>query len=235
MAKPSKLIFSILATISTFATAANNSLDPEWRLLGPAAAFHNGFEGSYITKPATGVMVCHDERGYTCTGVDIAQQRGWQEKNPAIGIEFSQLSSPGASSRDRFFATIVKDSYNQMSLMAGVGRGWAIGSFGTVRFEMGASGGLWYRTVAGQDMVAGKKNYCFTNDPKYGNVCLPSGNDYYMTEIKRAFVPFILPFLSVTESVTGVGFNLAIAPKIKIGSMYTVPTTTFMLQTTYKF
>lgn len=222
-------------TASAFAAAESSDLDPQWRLLGPAAAFHHGDHGSYITQPTAGVWSCKTEYGYSCVGVDTPAQRGWQERNPAIGIEYSRLSSPGSISRDRFFASLVTDSYNKMSLMTGVGRGWSIGHISSIKFEAGVVGGLWYRTVAGDDVISGKISYCFSNGLYFQNQCVQSDKDYYLTELKRTFVPFVLPFLSVTETNTGLGFNLALAPKIRIGSNYMNQTTTLMLQTTLQF
>lgn len=230
------ILLFCLAGVGISVQAGQDNSRIEWRFLGPSFAMHDTLNGSYITKPASGVMDCKQTQyAYACDGRDVAQEVGWSETNPAFGIEVSEPSRPDAQSRDRAFATFVRDSYGNMSLMAGVGRGWPVANLGSLKFEAGISGGLWYRTVADGEVIGGKKTYCHQNDRMFGNQCIESDKDYYITQFKRAFVPFVLPFLSITEQHTGIGVNIALAPKFKIGQYSPVPTTTLMIQTTYRF
>lgn len=234
------LAMCVLSSLSMSACTAAHAADDqgvEWRLLGPAFAHHARNSGGDvpIKTPAYGVFDCKYDYGYNCYGRIVPMEQGWSNTNPAIGIERSAPSFEGATTRDRVFAMVVRDSYGKMGLMAGVGRAWPVASLGTLNLEAGIAGGLWYRTVSGGVAAGGKINFCHNNDPSFGSSCIPSDSiDYRVTFLKRRFIPFILPMLSMTERTTGLGLNIGLAPKIKIGRYESVPTTTLMTQITYK-
>lgn len=234
-----KLVLLYLISFSCFSAFAGESADelkPEWRLIGPSFSRHDTLDGAPITKPQAGVFDCRVETngGYACDGRTTEGERKWSETNPSFGVEYSRLSHPGATSRDKAFVAMVRDSFGSMSLLAGLGRSWPLASFGTISVATGVSGGLWYRTVNDGDVVGGKIQYCFINDRLHGNSCVPGGNDYYVKQLKRTIVPFVLPFLELTEKTTGLGMNIALAPKLQFGNYSSVPTTTLMVQLTYK-
>lgn len=210
----------------------------EWRLLGPAFARHANNSGPDvpITAATRGVLTDCKIVGdlYPCTQ-RVVHSRAWSNTNPAIGLERSAPSFEGSTTRYRVFATLVRDSYGKMGLMAGAGRAWPVASLGTLSLEAGIAGGLWYRTVSDGVASTGEKvKFCYENDKYYGSSCLLSTSDAEVTVLKRRIVPFILPMLTLTERTSGLGLNIGLAPKIKIGRYSSVPTTTLMMQITYK-
>lgn len=107
---------------------------------------------------------------------------------------------------DKVFATIVTDSYGtKNTVMAGAGRQWPVGTWRTFSADAGFTAGLWARSELDED------------------------NNLY-----RTVVPFVLPVISVQESRTGLGANIALAPQLKINDRVISSTTTLMLQFTYQ-
>lgn len=108
---------------------------------------------------------------------------------------------------DKVFGTFVRDSYGSKSLMVGVGRLWELGSVGTFNFDGGVVAGAWYRTVLDPDNA----------------------------QLQRRLIPYLLPALSITETSTGLGANLALAPRMKIPgtNYYASSDTTVMVQLTW--
>lgn len=106
---------------------------------------------------------------------------------------------------DLVYATFVRDSYGSSSFMVGGGREWPLAKLGTVAFEGGLVAGLWRRSEVTNDGWA----------------------------LERRTVPFILPALSINESKTGIGLNVAIAPRAVIDGHCLSSTTTAMFQLTY--
>lgn len=115
-----------------------------------------------------------------------------------------QWSSRTDEHVDKAFGTVVTDSYGQAGFMAGIGRLWPVVSdWHGFNMDAGVVTGLWWRSE------------------------LAENNTLY-----RTVVPFILPALSVTEEQTGLGFNIAVAPKLTVRGRTIVSTTTVMFQTT---
>jgi hypothetical protein len=106
---------------------------------------------------------------------------------------------------DKLFATIVRDSYGAPSFMAGAGRLWTLMQYRSVTVDGGITGGLWYRSTPDDDPAA----------------------------LKKVVVPFILPTLSITEATTGLGMEIAIAPRARFNGSYLASTTTLMFQSTW--
>jgi hypothetical protein len=52
-------------------------------------------------------------------------------------------------------------------------------------------------------------------------------------ELKRGAVPFVLPAAAITEETPGLGLEMALAPKTRVGNVYATTTTTLMVQTTW--
>lgn len=234
------LLGLFLALMSSMSLAAQQEgRGTEWRILGPAFSHHARSTGQDvpISKPAHGVWDCHREgaTGRSCYGRVVPAEQAWSGNNPAIGVEFSAPSSPGSSSRDLVYSSLVRDSYGKIGVMAGAGRTWSVLQLGSVEIDLGIASGLWYRTVAAGVVNGGKINYCFENDKDFGNRCFPGTDDYQETVLKRRLVPFLLPMISMTEASSGLGVNISFMPKIKLGRYYSVPTSTVMMQVTYKF
>ncbi|MDO8729463.1 MAG: hypothetical protein Q7K26_06340 [bacterium] len=116
-----------------------------------------------------------------------------------------QYSRRYGTHTDQVFGTFVKDSYGTSSFMAGAGRLWPVASISTFSVDAGIIGGAWYRSVLNIE-----KN-----------------------TLSNRLVPYVLPALSITESRTGLGINVAFAPKTRYKGKHVVPTNTFMFQTTY--
>lgn len=142
----------------------------------------------------------HGSAMVECDGQRTRRAR-WHQANPAIGLEYTWRRAGYA---DRAFATIVRDSYGQMSLMAGGARLWPLAAPGTVLIEGGLAAGLWWRSDLKTE-----------------------------TTTDMRVVPFVLPSLSVTERSTGLGVNLALMPRARILGRQVTSTTVAMLQLTY--
>lgn len=147
--------------------------------------------------PGSGI---HGTALVECDGERTRRAR-WHQANPALGLEYTWRRSGYA---DRAFATIVRDSYGQMSLMAGGARLWPLAAPGTVLIEGGVAAGLWWRSDLKTE-----------------------------TTTDMRVVPFVLPSLSVTERSTGLGVNLALMPRSRILGRQVTSTTVAMLQLTY--
>lgn len=259
----SRTLFACLLSIFAITAArADEAYVEEWRVLGPAISHHFSTDGARLhttvssatcyteatlppglsatdprapalpantcgavnwkdvfehEKAGTMAHECHWERWtnvYTplvgdpwptqvCTFSTSTTTKRWSEINPAFGLSYGRRT---ADHLDEIFATAVRDSYDQPSLMVGAGRLWSLGKLFTVQFDAGIVAGLWQRSVL----------------------------DETQTQLLRRTVPFILPALSVTEDVTGLGLNLAFAPKLSIDGKTVVPTHTLMLQSTWR-
>jgi hypothetical protein len=130
----------------------------------------------------------------------IFSNAGWHQTNPALGVEASRRSG---RHEDFAYATLVRDSLGNASAMAGAGLQWSIAHAGSAEVAAGVAGGLWYRTdVAGQ----------------------------YYERVVHHVEPILLPVLTVTETHSGVGSNIAFAPQIA----HINNTPTLMFQLTYR-
>ena len=205
----------------------------EWRFLGPAFSHHSSTYGARIVKPVADSIDC---RTNVCYMAAAPAEYGWSETNPALGLEVSAASSPGAKTRDKAFVNLVRDSYGTMSLMLGAGRAWSVGNLGPLEIEIGATGGVWFKSDTDGVIEGGSLPRCvdYSSAQSKCNHYYDFGEKFYVSKLKRVTVPFLLPFISVTETRTGLGVNIALAPKIKLGRYYQVPATTIMLQLTYK-
>lgn len=142
----------------------------------------------------------HGSALVNCDG-ERSRRARWHQANPALGLEYTWRRSGYA---DRAFATVVRDSYGQMSLMAGGARLWPLAAPGTVLIEAGVAAGLWWRSDLKTE-----------------------------TTTDMRVVPFVLPSLSVTERSTGLGLNLALMPRSRILGRQVTSTTVAMVQLTY--
>lgn len=109
------------------------------------------------------------------------------------------------SHADSAFASVVRDSYGSHSLMAGGARTWPLLSAGSFSAEAGLVGGVWWRTI-------------------------PNRAE---TKLERALVPFVLPIMTFAESSTGLGLDVAFAPRVSVGGRVLNRVPTFMYQVTY--
>jgi hypothetical protein len=118
-----------------------------------------------------------------CSTSDSSTSKKWHQNNPALGGMYTRRYDDHSTS---FFATVVRDSYGEPSLMTGGAYMWPLADVGSVHVDGGFAGGLWYRSILNTD----------TN------------------QLKRTVIPYALPGLSVTETHTGIGFELGIEPKM---------------------
>ena len=105
------------------------------------------------------------------------------------------------------FFSLVRDSYGSSSLMLGGAYMWPLADVGGFTVDGGIVGGVWFRSVI----------------------------DLASNELRRAAVPFVFPGLSITDSRTGLGLSVGLAPKVSFklgGSRYSTPTTV-MVQATW--
>lgn len=229
----------LLILVAAPGLSAGQGAPLTWTLLGPAVSKHAQSDDGYIVEPARGYWQCNvtSATGRDCVGVVTPPKVGWNEQNDAIGLEVSRVDALGQ--RDSLYVNLVRDSYRELGLMAGMGRTWPAGQVGTLRLEFGFAAGLWARTVAVGTKPGGLTSYCYTDHfsetcDTFPNSAIPA-NTYQVTDLRRAVVPFVFPLFSVTETKTGLGLRAALAPPISVGAYQVVPTTTFMLQATYKF
>lgn len=107
---------------------------------------------------------------------------------------------------DSLFGTIVRDSYGTPSVMLGAGRQWPAASWASVTLDAGFVAGVWYRSEVTSD--------------GYG--------------LKRTFLPYVLPALRLSEEASGLGVNVALAPRVKVAGQWLSSTTTLMVQTSLR-
>lgn len=231
-----KLALAVAAL--TFCACAQAQGNVQWRLLGPVHVHHEDSNGAELMAPqGAGGIDCTrtavNESGVKfCNGIAAKQEVAYARGNPAIGIERSVI---GEEYTDKAFVNFVRDSYSNESLMLGVGRSWPVATWGEFRVEAGASAGLWWRSVwDGQSLTPGGEMSFCTNDQVRGNICSKTKYPYYVSDIRRAVIPFVFPFISIEHRKSGIGMNIAIAPKLRIGNVDTAPTNTLMIQLTFK-
>lgn len=224
----------VFSCISVFADQGDSRI--EWRLLGPAFSEHATLDGAPIVKPASVNWDCRSRvidsasglKTVDCATSIIPEVRQWSQNNPAIGIERARVYDDHT---DKVFISAVRDSFGDMGIMAGVARLWPAATMGSFKFNVGLSGGLWYRSVLiGYQEVKPLMLYS-----PYGATSYQSTTSENISILERRLVPFVFPVASITEQHTGIGVNIALAPKIKLGKYSPVPTTTLMIQTTYRF
>ncbi len=204
------IIFLSLVAISISENANAEENQVEWRVLGPSFSHHSNAKHAPIVK-AGKYDLRFDESGWIYFDEIEAPIRRWSQSNPSVGIEKSWQSDADPKTRDRIFASVLRDSHGKNGAMAGAGRAWQILQVESVRVEAGLTAGLWYRTI-----VKNKWNH----------------SD--LSQFKYRLVPFILPVLSINEQTTGIGVNISVAPKF-IGKNFSIPTTTVMIQTSFLF
>lgn len=218
-----KLLSVIVLAIFSNAAIASVESTVEWRVLGPAFAWHANADGApVVSSRITGYQwmcaIGHDlyqgitpeqaaaisPASFECRGTPIkVQQKGWTNVNPAIGLERRTTRYGDYAAKE--FVGIVKDSYGRPSAMIGAARMWLLFE-GRIRIEAGVTGLLWYRTIG----------------------------QWSDGSFDRKLVPLLLPVLSVDDKASGLGLNFSFVPGIRYhGTEYSVPT--LMLQTTYRF
>lgn len=239
------LIHLLLLPIAASAAAS----DLEFKFLGPVLSHHSKSDEATLT-PGVANSTCRPMTlteirnfygggstffvgGYPekCEYTNIPAKK-WNQLNAAIGLEISKRDDAG---RTLVFVNAVRDSYYKPGLMLGAGRAWGVEFASGENFEVewGVSAGIWNRHVM-QKMINGRYQLC-TNHSIYGRNCqMVSYWQSKVAQTTRKTIPFILPFVSVTHRDSGVGVNLSIIPKIKIGK-YGNNTTTVVAQATYKF
>lgn len=156
-------------------------------------------------------------RATDCYLVEARRKPVWHGMNPAFGLSRTVRSPDNTS--DTVFAGFARDSYGSPSLMAGLTHQWNITEVGTLRADAGVTAGLWWRTEIRFDNTAA----AWSNG---------TSDWTYEQHLVRRVVPVVLPMLSVTEATTGLGFNLAYAPRVTIGGREVNTTAAWMLQTT---
>ncbi len=106
---------------------------------------------------------------------------------------------------DKAYLSYVRDSYGTPSVLGAVARQWPLATVGSFSFEGGAMAGLWRRSEL----------------------------DHSGYELRRMTIPFVLPVLTINEETTGIGMDVAMVPRSRIGHYYLSSTTTLMFQLTY--
>lgn len=214
-----KTIFVLLCSIfASVASAQDQEAKVEWRVLGPAFAWHGSTHGAPITS--SGVQgtcetqgqdfIVTDDQGHW-TRLPAVQhcdyhsvvKHGWTNINPALGFERTTRYDDHSN---KLFAGIVRDSYGQPSAMVGAARVWPLYE-SRVRIEAGVTGVLWYRTI-GQYADTGR--------------------------FDRKLVPLVLPVLSINDTVSKLGLNVSFVPAVTYKN-HEYSVNTLMVQSTYQF
>lgn len=231
-----RIVFLVICLI-TMLPAAHAAEVIEYRVLGPALSIHNDLSGSKLVSAASSSIYCSSQTGeLTCSSTYTPAKRKWNERNAGIGLEISRANSD-TNFRDSIFGNFVMDSYGEPSFMFGAGRIWKIGSYGSFVFEAGLTGGIWYRTVL-DSVKPGKGPACAKQVYSGSYIILPCSSGAVEIEsvlLKKKIVPFVLPVFQINHELTGIGLNIAVAPKLKLGKHVINSTNTVMLQATYKF
>jgi hypothetical protein len=231
---------TLITTAAAMACGLVHAEEPvtEWRLLGPAFSQHFGTDGAAITRAASKTTECTDQDQPVAHIVSPTPIPGLigAGRTPDGGYLYWPMTlyippkctdivvpaergwhgnNPAlgleftqlyTDHSDKFFLNAVHDSYGSPSLMLGAGRLWPVLNAFGIQTDAGFVGGIWNRTVLN---MAGDG-------------------------LVRRTVPYVLPSLAITESRTGLGINLGLAPKMSIGGYKAVRTTTLMFQTTWK-
>jgi len=205
----------------------------EWVLRGPARSWHDGNDyappvsqwGGY-TKCGRGLM---GGNSWDCIPQFTKQsvETKFNEKNSSIGIEKQIRTSPGII--DKIYINAVEDSFSKLGVMAGIGRDFEIAYFSGFRIGAGITGGLWNRTINNGYQRGSEISLCDQN----GGNCTGWGVYNVNPILERKTIFFILPFLSIEHKDSGIGAEIAIAPKIDVRYMGHVPETTVIIQTTF--
>jgi hypothetical protein len=196
------------AAIAAFLVAsAAHAYEVEWRLTGPSFSHHFGDRGA-VTSVKHGYLPnpCTAPPGAACINDPIhvlVKERARFQENNP-SIGL-ELTLRGAEHADKIGISYTRDSYDTPSLMLSAGRVWPLVTAGTFAVEGGLVAGLWHRSVLNR-----------------------AGDD-----TERRTVPFVLPVLSVTEASTGLGFNLALAPAVRINGRTVNNQAALMFQTTW--
>lgn len=227
-----------LAAIAAISVTSANAEEPaeEWNVLGFAFAHHFSSQGQ-VVKPASSTQQCgtpDDGLGATVTsdapipglvsapgsksgGLYIYyRMQAYICQTVTVPAEHRgwQGSNPAIGIEytrrytdysDIFLANFVRDSYGTPSFMLAAGRLWPLGTLRTVRFDGGVVAGIWHRSVLNQ-----------------------AGDG-----LVRRVVPYALPSLAISDSYTGLGLDVAFAPKMSSNGYTANRTPTLMLQTKY--
>lgn len=230
------LTLTAIAASSATSARAEEPVE-EWDVLGPAFAHHFSSTGQ-VVKPKTSTQQCgtppDDSLGNTVTSdvpiPGMVAAPGSQPGGPYIYYRMQayicqtvtvpaehegwQGSNPAigleyvrrySDHSTVFLANFVRDSYGTPSFMLAAGRLWPLGTLGTVRFDGGVVAGIWRRGVLNQ-----------------------AGDG-----LVRRVVPYALPSLAISDSYTGLGLDVAFAPKMSFNGYTANRTPTLMLQTKY--
>lgn len=212
-------VIALIAAATCAAAApasATDAPDPniQWRLLGPAWSHHFGSSGARISVERSPQVLCVavPNTDPTNTSAPVLQctttQRisavtpRWQSNNPAFGGKRIRHFD---DHDEAMIASYITDSYGSESFLAAYAASWVLAEKFGVTLSAGAGAGLWWRTVLSN------------GDP---------------TNIHRKFVPFVLPMISVADRNTGLGVELAFAPKVRLAG-YSSATPTLMIQLSY--
>lgn len=192
----------------------------EWRVLGPAFSRHLSLDGAAITQEAS--------------RPGVPEIKKWNENNPAFGLMRSTRDQNGNA--EKYFGQVVKDSYGKMGLMLGKAYSWHVYGEESIRIELGYAAGVWYRSYA----VTKKDTAWHTtiippSQPGGFNTLDATQLNYERTEIKRAWIPFVLPVATFEHKPSGIGLNLSFIPKFKIAGRQISPVNAILFQTTYRF
>lgn len=223
-----------LAMISGLSGLAHAEDGVQWHVLGPAFSHHFGknvTDGAQIIEPEHLVTTCPSiqlgiNNGGICKTELVPAKTAFNETNTAIGVERVREGSDFSQ-----YAMIVKDSYSEFGVMAGVRYQPLSAVVGSVKMSLGLAGGLWYRTVANYKASSAPITRCDNS-----GFCYAYNETIVTTEMSRRVIPFAMPVMTI-GSVSGKGarLNLALIPKMTVGEIVVAPVTTLMGQLSYGF
>lgn len=198
------IMLSSALVMSGAANAAPYS--QEWRLMGPAFSHHLSDEGRLI-KSAEAERQCRVVSvvpvTYECRDVYTKVEHKRWVENNPA--LGMRYTRRSETSADSLLVNFVRDSYGTPSLMLAAARTWPLIGLGSVSIEAGLVGGLWWRSVLNRSE----------------------------TDLQRRVVPFVLPTITVTENTSGIGLDVAFAPRVSMGGHQVNRTPTFIYQLTY--
>ncbi len=213
------VISTMMLVVAGIAQAEELPGATEWRVMGPAFSRHLSLDGAAIEQPAT--------------APGSAEVKRWNENNPAFGLMRTTRNSEGVGTQ--YFGQLVKDSYGKMGVMIGAGYSWPLFESESFKAEWGFAAGLWYRTFAKNDAKHTSYTIKHMHPRGYPTSTEEVSWSYEVTELKRAWIPFVLPVASLEHKNSGIGLTVSFVPKVAIGGKKISPANTILFQTTYRF
>jgi hypothetical protein len=204
------LVIALLAVTGSLEAAAAPT-GPHWTILGPAVSYHASdghaqvrrreFAETHCMREPEAIPIAVAPRCRQIRGVE--ETRRWNERHAAIGLERGHHARRHTT---RSFVTLIEDSYGQMGWMSGAGWTWRVAQWQGWQSHAGVAGGLWRRSVLGEDA----------------------------SHLRRATRAFAMPVLLIDSPASGVGVAVTFMPTVSVGGQILNPTAVWTVQLRFR-